>query len=134
MKKIKLLLSLIILLSFIGINQTYSFSIVKLPTNLERYEAEKSLSIKNIIQLSAKQFSALTGKKMNMLDKLSFSIMKIKMKQDLKKNPNLTLKDYTGKEGKKRLGTVWWVLIGLAGLFLLAVVIVAIAWGSGGSY
>ncbi len=129
MKKITFLLSLISLFSITGHNQTYGFSIVKLPTNTDSYEAAKSLSINTIINLSAKQFSELTGKQMNIWDKLSFSIIKIKMKQDLKKNPNLTLKDYIDKGGKKRLGTVWWILIGLAGIFLLTIVIVLIAYG-----
>ncbi len=134
MKKITFLLSLIFLFSNTGHSQIYGFSIVKPPTNTTNYEAEKSLRIKSIIHLSAKQFSDLTGKPMNIQDKVSFSIMKIKMKQDLKKNPNLILKDYIDKEGKKRLGTVWWILIGLAGIFLLGIIIVVIAWGSGSQY
>lgn len=125
MKKIIFLLSLVSLFFITGLNQIYGLSGIKLPTNPDRYEAAKSLSINSIVNLSAKQFSELTGRRMNIWDKLSFSIMKIKMKHDLKKNPDLTLKDYLGKEGKKRLGTGWWILIVIAGLFLLAVVMIA---------
>lgn len=132
MKKITFLLLLISFFSITCLNQTYGSSIAELPTNTDSYEAAKSLSINSIIHLSAKQFSELTGKQMNIWNKLSFSSLKIKMKQDLKKNPNLTLKDYLGKEGKKRLGTGWWILIGVAGIFLLAVLIYLIAYGSGG--
>ncbi|MEO6583808.1 MAG: hypothetical protein ABIO05_05760 [Ferruginibacter sp.] len=132
MKKITFLLSLTSLFIITGHYQTFGFSIPKLPTNTDSYEAAKPLGINSIINLSAKQFSELTGKKMNAWDKLSFRILKIKMKHDLKKNPDLTLKDYSGKDGKKRLGTGWWILIGVAGIFLLAVIIFLIAYGSGG--
>jgi hypothetical protein len=131
MKKITFLFFLISHFSITGHNQTFGFSIVKPPTITNSYEAAKSLSLNSIIHLSAKQFSELTGKKMNIWDKLSFSIMKIKMKHDLKKNPNLTLKYYLGKEGRKRLETVWWILIGLAGIFLLAILIFIIAYAIG---
>ncbi len=51
------------------------------------------------------------------------------MKHDLKKNPKLTLIDYYGREGKKRIGTVWWILIGLAGLVLVLLITLMIAYG-----
>ncbi len=124
MKKITFLLSLISLLSITGLNQTYGFSIVRHPTNSDRYEAAKSLNITSIIQLSAKQFSELTGKKMNMWDKVSFSIIKIKMKHDLKKNSNLTLNDYYDNGPKKRWGTVTWILVILLALLIIPILVI----------
>ncbi len=118
MKK-TIIFSLIVLFTIIGTNRSYGFSNPKPITNAVQHENEKALSISEFVKLSAKQFSELTGKKMNMWDKASFSIMKIKMKHDLKKNPNLTLKDYSGVVGKKRLGTGWWILIIIGGIFLI---------------
>jgi hypothetical protein len=60
-----------------GTNNSYGFSNPKPITNLIN-ETVKSLRISELVNLSAKQFSELTGKKMNMWDKVSFSIIKIK--------------------------------------------------------
>jgi hypothetical protein len=121
MKKIKFLFLFISLLAVTGTNNSYGASIYNSTPNPERYEAIKYLKISELVNLSAKQFSELTGKKMNTWDKLSFKIMKIKIKHDLKKNPNLTLKDYYGSSAK-RLGTGWWILIGVGTLLLLLLV------------
>jgi hypothetical protein len=127
MKKIKFLFLLISLITIITANSSYGFSIANPTTNTEKYEAVKYLKISELVNLSPKQFSELTGKKMNMWDKVSFSILKIKMKHDLKKNPNLTFKNYYSSEGKKRLGTIWWILIGIAGLLLILVLLYVLA-------
>ena len=131
MKKIAFLLVLISLLSITNQNKTYGFSII-VPTLNSPQKASKSLSINTIVNLSAKEYSKLTGKKMNIWDKVTFNVVKIKMKHDLKKNPNLTLEDYTSKDGKKRLGTGWLILIIAAGLLLLAFIIFIAAYGGGG--
>lgn len=122
MKKIKAVFLLTVILSF-GASSSFASSIHKSTRKSERYEQVKYLKISELVNLSAKQFSELSGKKMNMLEKVSFGIMKIKMKHDLKKNPNLTLKDYYSSGSKKRLGTGWWILIGVAALLLLVVIL-----------
>src|SRR4051812_16261900 len=104
MKRIKFLSLFIILLATADTNNSYGASIYNSTPNPKRYEAVKYLKISELVNLSAKQFSELTGKKMNTWHKLSFKIMKIKMKHDLKKNSNLSLKDYY-TSSPKRLGT-----------------------------
>ena len=118
MKKIKFLFLFTSLLAIAGLNNSYGFSI----PSRERYKAAKYLKISDFVNLSAKQFSELTGKKMNILEKLSFKIMKIKMKHDLKKNPNLTLKDYYDSGSKQHAGT--WILIGILITLLVLLLIV----------
>ncbi|MEO6219834.1 MAG: hypothetical protein ABIO81_05360 [Ginsengibacter sp.] len=132
MKQIKLLTLLMSLLAITSTNLSYGFSVHSPTTIDERYETETPASLSNVINLSAKQFSELTGKRMNMWDKLAFRIMKTKMKHDLKKNPNLTLDKYYAKDGKKRLGTGWWILIGVVALVLLVGVIFIISYGGDG--
>lgn len=81
---------------------------------------------KDFLKFSATQYAHITGKKMNLWDKLSFQLMKMKMKQEIKKNPELTLNDYMTQE-KKKMGRGWWILIGfVGGLFLLAIIFVII--------
>lgn len=127
MKKIKFLFLFISLLAITATNNSYSASIYNSTPNPERYEAIKYFKISELVNLSAKQFCQLTGKKMNTWHKLSFKLMKIKMKHDLKKTPNLMLKDYYGSA--KRLGTGWWILIGVGALLLLLFVGFIIAYG-----
>jgi flagellar basal body-associated protein FliL len=55
--------------------------------------------------------------------------MKIKMKQGLKNNPHLTLKEYDESKPKRRMGSGWWILIGAAGALLLLFIVFAIAFG-----
>ena len=92
--------------------------------SIERPRPAKSrdlplLKIGKLVRLSPYQFAELTGKKMNLWDRISFDLLKIKMKHDLKKDPNLTLKDFYGSKRKKRLGTGWIILIIVGSILLL---------------
>ena len=99
-------------------------SIHKPVNNLAGYSTLNYLKVSEIIKLSPKEFGELTGKKMNRWERASFAIAKIKMKHDLRKNPNLTLLDYTSSGTfshtvPKVLKIFYWVLIGLLLAFLL---------------
>jgi hypothetical protein len=109
-----------------GTNNSYGFSNTKPSTNFINGTI-KSLRITELVNLSAKQFSELTGKKMNMWDKVSFSIIKIKMKHDLNKNLNLTLSDYYNNAPRKRWGTGKWILVIFLTLLLIPVLIITVA-------
>lgn len=122
MKKIKFLSLFISLLAITCTNNSYGFSIQNPTTNPEKYEAIQGLRISELVSLSAKQFSELTGKKMNFWDRLSFSVIKMKMKHDLKSNPNLTISDFYSGKSKHRLSPWLWVAIGLGLLLILVVV------------
>jgi hypothetical protein len=79
--------------------------------------------------LSVKQIEALAGRKLTLRERVSFSVMKLKMKHDLKRNPDVQLSDYFGKNASRRLGTGWWILINVSGLALLAFVLYILAFG-----
>ncbi|MDQ6755748.1 MAG: hypothetical protein M3004_02325 [Bacteroidota bacterium] len=121
MKKIKLLLFVLFgMYAFAGVNMAYSFSINKPIANAELPSAVlTNIKVSDFVKLSAKEFSELTGKKMNFFQKLSFKFTKMRMKQDLKKNPDLKLTDYMKANGTFQVDILWLVLGSLVGLGVL---------------
>lgn len=64
---------------------------------------------------------------MNLWNRISFTFLKVRMKQDLKKNPDLKVTDYYAKKGKKHL-SMWWIVgIGVAILLLIFLIYAAAA-------
>ena len=125
MKNIYSVLLMCCILFIAGINKSYSFSIVKLPVNSERPGISKYLQVSELVKLSAKDYGTLTGKKMTMWDKISFKIMKMKMKHDLKKNPNLLISDYmSSKKTSTAINIVYYILIGIL-LFMVIILVLA---------
>lgn len=99
-------------------NYTYSCSVKKLTLNNYTIEELKDVNNKGlIIYMPSEQFSHVTGIKMSIWDKISFKILKIKMKHDSKKLES------QNKTSKKRISLIW-ILVGCAlviGLGILAV-------------
>ncbi len=85
------------------------------------------LRVADFIHVSAKDYSRLTGKKMNLKERIAFSFEKIKMKQAIKKNKNLTMGEYY--DSSRKLGTGWLILIIVGGLFLIVVMVFLISGG-----
>lgn len=115
MKKIKLLLlGFFSIYAFAGINTTYGFSVIKPvtaePTGLA---ALKYVQASEFVKLSAKDYSEITGKKLNFMQKLSFKVTKMKMKRDLKKNPDLKLTDYINGDGTTFQIDALWLILGI---------------------
>lgn len=110
-------------LSFSAPNVSYSFSVPKL---LKTSEALKYVKASEFVKLSFEQYAALTGKKQNLWNNLSFNALKMQVKHDLKKKPDLLLSDYTTGKTKHHLATIWWILIGLAALFLILWLVAAL--------
>ena len=75
------------------------------------------------IKLSFKQFATLTGQKENLWNKISFNLLKNKIKRDLKKDPNLNITKY-GLGTQHHTSTLVWILYGI--LLFLAILLVAI--------
>jgi hypothetical protein len=75
------------------------------------------------------QLERLAGRRLTVKEKVLLSVMKFKMKHDLKKHPDVQLSDYYGKNARRRLGTGWWILIIVVGLALLAFILFILAWG-----
>jgi hypothetical protein len=127
MKKIKLvLLAAFSMYAFSGVNMAYGFSVIHPAANTDApisLAASKYINVSEFVKLSAQEYSALTGKKLNFLQRLSFNLTKAKMKRDLKKNPNLKITDYIDADGGTtfRLDALWLILgilIGPIGVLL----------------
>src|SRR5437870_320947 len=92
----KLLIILLSVSCIVNTNKSFAFAVSR------PYNSEKPLTLRlannirasEFIKLSAEQFTLTTGKKLNLLNRISFSLLKMKIKHDLKKNPNLTIADY----------------------------------------
>jgi hypothetical protein len=105
----------------INSNTVYSFSIVKpINSNLSSYAKGSEF-----IKLSFRQFATLTGKKANLWNRLSFNLLKAKVKHDLRKNPNLLITEYSSVG--KGMRTAGWILYGALLLLLLLLIIMGIA-------
>jgi hypothetical protein len=120
MYKIAILLTMPFLTLFIASsNRAYSASISK-PVNTS--ELIKYDQGREFITLSFKQFATLTGQKQNLRNRLSFGIMKLKVKHDLKKNPDLMISEfYRPHERTPAWKIILWVLVGLLVLPLLII-------------
>lgn len=80
------------------------------------------MKISEFIKLSAKDFSMITGKKMGLKEKVSFTILKKDMKKSLKSNPDQTVTEYLATIDKKDKTAL--IIIGIVVLAILIVVIV----------
>ena len=79
-----------------------------------------------LLDISAADFSVITGKKMNTWQKLFFKLMKIKLRKELKKNPDLLLKDlYTEN---KTMGAGWILLLAVLGALLILLLLFSLAY------
>jgi hypothetical protein len=97
-------------------NYAFSFSIIKPASSPHTI---KYLKGTEFIKLSFKQFVSITGEKENLWNNISFNIMKMKVRHDLKKDPNLSITDYNANRSKHGLRIVLWILIGIIALILI---------------
>lgn len=111
MKKIKLLLLAAFgIYAFSGVNMAYGFSVIK-PVE-PSIASVNYLKASEFVKLSAKDYTALTGKKLNFFQRMSFNLTKVKMKHDLKKNPDLKVTDYINGDGRTFQIDILWLLLG----------------------
>ncbi|KAA9038526.1 hypothetical protein FW778_13270 [Ginsengibacter hankyongi] len=101
-------------------NSTQAFSIIYPGSVTSSIKDGKNLKVSEFIILSPKDYSKITGKKLNLSERISFSIMKLRMKHVLKNNPNMTVSECMAAH--KKPGKGWWILIGaVAGLLLIMI-------------
>ncbi len=132
MKKILLLRLILCFLAITTVNSSYGILPGNPSTTIRKNEVLNYLKGSEFVKLSAKQIMEITGKKMNLWQRVSFGIIRIKIKHDLKKYRDLTLSSYSSNSFKSRIGTIWWILIGIAAILLIAVVAFIIAYSGGG--
>lgn len=114
MKKIKLLLvAAFSIYAFSGVNMTYGFSVIKPVEPESSLAAFKYVKASEFVKLSVKEYSELTGKKLNFLQRLSFKATKMKMKHDLKRNPELKITDYINADSTTFQIDALWLILGI---------------------
>lgn len=122
--KYQIWVTIVITFIFFSFNKAYAATITR---PVAEPKAMTKIMAKDFLKLSATEYAHITGKKMTLRNKLSFQLMKMKMKQEIKKNPDLTLNDYMAQ--KKKMGRGWWILIGVVGGLFLVAIIFVIAYG-----
>src|SRR5690349_24984046 len=79
------------------------------PNSIAHKATWENLKASKFVKFSPKELEAITGKKMSLTERISFSFTKMKMRKSLKKNPDLTVKEYYSSS--KKLGTGWIIAI-----------------------
>ena len=81
------------------------------------------MKLKDFVSLTLSDYYQLTGKKMSLKEKLAFSLMKGKMKRELKKNPEMTAGEFmaTLRASEKVMLIILGVLLILLLLFYLII-------------
>ena len=68
------------------------------------------------VTMSAQEFAAATGKKLNFFEKIYFKVIQRQVKRDLKKNPDLLISDYFDpKKDKFKFDLLWFVIASIIG-------------------
>ena len=97
---------LIILFIILSLQNGFSLSIVT-----PRAENPEYLKASVFVRLSAKEFTAATGRKLNFFQKIYFKLIQREVKRDLKKNPDLLIKDYFDpKTTKFKFSLLWFII------------------------
>ncbi len=115
---------IILLLILLSWQNGFSFSMVSVPLSAVKNEMANPAYLKAsaFVKMSPTEFAAVTGKKLNLVQKIYFKVIKRQVKRDLKKNPDLLMTDYFDKkEGKFKFDLLWFVIaafIGPLGLLL----------------
>ena len=100
MKKIHLLLLFVCFALTISTPFCATASFVSKPSATPISENWKYLKLADCIYFGPDDFVTFYAKRMNIWDKISFKIMKMNMRKELKKNPDLLFSEYYSKKCK----------------------------------
>jgi hypothetical protein len=82
-----------------------------------------------LLKVTPADYSRFTGKKMSGWQRISLGILKIKLKRELKKNPDLLLSDFYKEKKKVSVGLV--IVIVLLSFLLLFLIVLGIGYKGG---
>ena len=99
----------------------------KLRTGIERYELLRYTRVSECIKFSARQLESLSGMKMTIAERLSFSMPKKQVKKEMKKHPGLLLKDFIYVHNSPVKRILFWILLGVLLLIFLFILIFGLA-------
>lgn len=75
------------------------------------------------VKLSLRDFARLSDHKLTLKEKIGFVILKKQLKRELRKQPDLLVKDYLTQPGK--VGTGAWIAIILAVALVITIIVVS---------
>ncbi len=125
------LLAIAFILGYGGWNTGYSATAIS-PGPVNPVINWLDMKASDFVKLSVKDFSKITGKKLNLKEKFAFFVMKKNMKHVMKKNPNLTVRDYLTSNHKKMETGVLIILIVVAVLVIVIIVASSTSFSMGG--
>jgi hypothetical protein len=92
-----------------------------------RHHEYPNVRVSDFLNLSVKELEKLTGQKMNLVTRLSFKLLRAKMKKAVKRDPAITVNEFMNSQ--KKMKTWLLVLIIVLGAILVAFIIFALAYG-----
>jgi len=127
MNIIKLIMLLMMLTGRPAFSHAASASSAARPTTIDpTREAWHQLKLGDIVSITPRAFSILTGKKMTLMERVAFRLVKMKMKKALKKNPDMRAGEFFAAQ--KKMKTWLLVIVIVLGALLLAFLIFALAY------
>lgn len=113
MRKFILRIPVLVILILLVSNNGFSLSIVKTsppgsdvsPATIDYLRASV------FVKLSVKEFQAMTGRRLNLPQKIYFKIIQRRLKHELKRNPDLLITQYYNEQKAKfKLDLLWFVV------------------------
>jgi hypothetical protein len=123
--RISLLLFLFVVLSFPALASQPQRSEIGKPGQT----IPADLPASALLRFTPADYSRFTGKKMSGWQRISLGILKIKLKRELKKNPDLLLSDFYKQNKKLSVGLI--IVIVLLAFLLLFLVVLGIGYKGG---
>ncbi|MEO8414976.1 MAG: hypothetical protein ABI472_15010 [Ginsengibacter sp.] len=115
---------IIILLIFLYCPNSFSLAVVRTVGDAHKTAVATPDYLKGavFVNLTAREFAAATGKRLNFFQKISFKIIQHRVRRDLKKNPGVMITDYYDQEKAKfKFDALWFTIAAFVGpLGLLA--------------
>ena len=125
MKKIKKLLLILCFIYYPWFN--FSYGSVASKTSIEFsviYEWELGFMVSEFVKISMAELKLITGKRLNLAERLSFKIVQGRMKRYLKHHPDVLVADYLqADDSNDRNLTFIWILLGAVILVTVALLI-----------
>jgi hypothetical protein len=119
-KKIPACCGIFIIVILLNSQNSFSFSFIKskLSETKINISTPDYLKASSFVHMSARQFEAASGAKLNFFEKIYFKVVQHKVRRDLKKNPDLLITDYYDqKKDKFRISVLWFVIGAFIGPF-----------------
>lgn len=96
------------------------------PSGTIRHHEYPNVRVSDFLNLSFKELEKLTGQKMNLVTRLSFKLLKGKMRKAVRKDPAITLNHFLNSQ--KKMKTWLLILLIVLGAILLAFIIFGLAY------